>query len=402
MIYDVKDYISSEEDTLQTERIQSVLDMCGENGGTVVFPSGRYKVSSLYIHSNTTVYLRAGAEIAGSDNCEDYKVFPVPEGVILYSDVTLIPQHEPDRKEKDEYRRAIFSAYNETDISIVGENGSIIDGVDCFDANGEENFRGPHAIWFSSCRNVVLRGYTVKRAADFAHQLDNCINVTAKNVKCSGGHDGFHLNMCRNVSISDCLMETGDDCIAGINVTNLVVENCYLNTSCNMFRIGGKNISVKNCEMKGIGKYPHRLSLYKGDGEFLPEEQGRRNTLFVMEFFASETVPFGQSCDVSFTNCKITDADRFIHYEAKNRLALHTGAALAEIKLENVSVEVLEGCSVVSADEKNPLTVTVKNITVNNVENVIYPLFDGNDKNTRFFNPCKGRMNRFKGNRYFQ
>ena len=59
---------------LQTKAIQSVLDLCKENGGTVVIPRGRFYTASLYLHSNTTLYLERGAELYGSDNCDDYEV----------------------------------------------------------------------------------------------------------------------------------------------------------------------------------------------------------------------------------------------------------------------------------------------------------------------------------------
>ena len=39
---------------LQTEAIQSVLDLCKKNGGTVVIPHGRFYTAALYLYSNTT------------------------------------------------------------------------------------------------------------------------------------------------------------------------------------------------------------------------------------------------------------------------------------------------------------------------------------------------------------
>ena len=64
---------------LQTKEIQAVLDLCKENGGTVIIPKGRFYTAALYMHSNTTLYLETGAELYGSDNCEDYEIFPIPE-----------------------------------------------------------------------------------------------------------------------------------------------------------------------------------------------------------------------------------------------------------------------------------------------------------------------------------
>ena len=77
--YFITDYgVVSNSTELQTEKIQSVLDLCRENGGTVVIPKGRFYTAALYMHSDTTLYLEHGAELYGSDNCDDYEVFEIP------------------------------------------------------------------------------------------------------------------------------------------------------------------------------------------------------------------------------------------------------------------------------------------------------------------------------------
>ena len=134
-------------DILQTEAFQKVLDKCKKEGGIVVVPKGRYLVAALRMWSNTTLYLEEGAEIFGSDNCNDYEVFPIPEGMEMRSDMELITQYYV--KPWDTYRRAIITAYNEKNISIIGEKNSFIDGQNCFDPNGEEGYRGPHIIFIS-------------------------------------------------------------------------------------------------------------------------------------------------------------------------------------------------------------------------------------------------------------
>ena len=45
---------------LQTAKIQAVLDMCREGGGRVIFPRGKYYISSLWMWSDTTLYLEKG------------------------------------------------------------------------------------------------------------------------------------------------------------------------------------------------------------------------------------------------------------------------------------------------------------------------------------------------------
>ena len=97
---------------LQTQAVQAVLDLCREDGGVVVVPRGRFYVGSLRMWSNTTLYLSEGAELFGSDDCNDYEVYEIPPHVEFRSDMEMIPQqynYEP----WDTYRRAIITAYGE-------------------------------------------------------------------------------------------------------------------------------------------------------------------------------------------------------------------------------------------------------------------------------------------------
>ena len=85
-----------------------------------------------------------------------------------------------------------------------------------------------------------------------------------RRVTCLGGSDGIHLHCTENALIEDCLFKTGDDCIAGINIKNLLVRRCILNTSCDLFRIGGVNIRIEDMYAYGPGYYPHRKTVVKG------------------------------------------------------------------------------------------------------------------------------------------
>ena len=120
---------------LQTAAFQAVLDLCKNDGGVVVVPKGKYYIAALRMWSNTTLYLESGAELYGSEECDDYEVFPVPQGMEMRSDMELITQYYVTPWET--YRRAMITAYGEKNVSIIGEANSIIDGRNCYDANGE-------------------------------------------------------------------------------------------------------------------------------------------------------------------------------------------------------------------------------------------------------------------------
>ena len=358
--YIITDYGVVENSTdLQTAKIQAVLDLCKENGGIVVIPKGRFYTAALYMHSNTTLYLERGAELYGSDNCEAYEIFEIPQHVEMRSDMELITQYYGTPWES--YRRAIISSYGEKNVSIIGECDSVIDGVNCYDPNGEEGYRGPHAIFFSDCENVLFEGYTARHSGNFLHEANHCKNLTMRRVTCLGGSDGIHLHCTENALIEDCLFKTGDDCIAGINIKNMLVRRCVLNSSCNLFRMGGVGIRVEDMYAYGPGYYPHRMTVVKGNRMELPRTEGRHNLLQLVDYFASMNYPYEPS-DMHFENCVIENAEGILRYYA-DQGSLQSGTHLGTLSLKNVRFTDLNESSTPVADEKEPLCITMENVS---------------------------------------
>lgn len=361
MKYYVTDYgVKTDCADLQTKEFQKVFDLCKEEGGTVVVPKGKYYVAALRMWSNTTLYLESGAELYGSDNCEDYEVFPIPEGMEMRSDMEVISQYYGTPWEN--YRRAMITAYGEKNLSIIGEPNSVFDGQNCYDPNGEEGYRGPHIIFFSCCENVLFEGYTARHSGNFLHEANNCRNMTMRRVTCLGGSDGIHLHCSENTLIEDCLFKTGDDCIAGINIKDMLVRRCILNTSCNLFRMGGLNINVEDCYAYGEGYYPHRMTIVKGKNDELPREQGRHNSLFLVDYFANKNYPEKPS-DLHFKNCVFENIHSPLYYRADSSL-IQNGIYLGEMTFDNVRFTDLKDPGVPMATKENPLKIIMKNVLV--------------------------------------
>ena len=343
---------------LQTEAFQAVLDLCKNGGGEVIVPRGKFYVGALYMHSDTTLHLERGAQIVGSDDCNDYEVFST-DGIEMRSDMEMITQYYGTPWET--YRRAVISAYGEKNIAIVGEGDCYIDGSNCYDPDGEEKYRGPHAVFFSCCENVRLENYTAQHSGNFLHEANNCKNLVMRRVTCLGGSDGIHLHCSENTLIEDCLFRTGDDCIAGINIKGLHVNRCILNTSCNLFRMGGVDILVENCYSYGPGYYPHRKTIVKGKNDYLPREEGRHNTLCLVNYFASMNYPYEPS-EMTFRNCQFDGLESLMRYRAGCG-PLQTGTLFRKMTLENVRVTDLYKTSETIAPKDFPFTLELKNVS---------------------------------------
>lgn len=337
--------LPAEPGRLQTELVQQALDRCRESGGEVVLSRGEWHIASIRLYSNTTLRLSAGCKLIASDDWRDYENFHVPSTLgYLRSPFVVKEWNLPPH-----YIVAPIVAFDAENVAVIGEEGAVIDGSDCFDPAGEEKFRGPMGMVFSRCRGVTLKGYTYQNAANWAHQLDACTGVHMENVRVLAGHDGINIHHCVGVTIEDCDFRTGDDCVAGYNAENVVIRNCGFNTSCNSFRFGGRNLLVENCRFWGPGEYPHRVS-------------GRHNTIYAIEYYAMRYDDIRvDSENWVIRNCTFDHIDGLINYRY-GKLWMHDARPLKDLTLEDVSVRGLSEVSVLTPAAGNPLTITMKNV----------------------------------------
>lgn len=322
---------------LQTSAFQSVIDDCRRHGGgTIVIPQGEYYLGSLRLYSNMTLLLEEEAKLYGSKNYRDYQDLNVPSTLgYLHNDYYIKLWNLPKY-----YIYGMICAFEAKNISIIGKKGSLIDGQDCFDENGEEKFRGPMGIIFSQCENVIMQGYTFSNSANWSHQIDSCKNVTIKDVRIIAGHDGFNLHHCQDIYICNCKLEVGDDCVAGYDIKNLLVERCYFNTACNVLRIGGNNLVFDDCKFIGPGRYPHRST-----------DTYDTHALFKYYALGCDMVK-ADGKDILIKNCELDDIDKLLVYEQGSQAMLQDNRPLRKLSFENVKILGLSKKSVFLANSE--------------------------------------------------
>ncbi|MCQ2475515.1 MAG: hypothetical protein MJ173_06370 [Clostridia bacterium] len=119
--------------------------------------------------------LEDGSRLVGSDICENYEIFDIPDNIEMRSDMEMITSYFG--KPWGAYRRAIITVYGGKNIRIIGCGNAVIDGSDCCDPNGEEGFRGPHGIFISSVEKAELAGYTICNCGNFMHEINNSTDI---------------------------------------------------------------------------------------------------------------------------------------------------------------------------------------------------------------------------------
>lgn len=108
-------------------------------------------------------------------------------------------------------------------------------------------------VAFVNCHNVTIEGVTFRDAPGWTIWPLGCDGVRITGIKIHNdplapNSDGIDIDTCRNVIISDCLIEAGDDCISCKSDKSkkpvltaceyVTVTNCILKTTCCALRIG--------------------------------------------------------------------------------------------------------------------------------------------------------------------
>ncbi len=246
-----------------TNAVQSCIDECaGNGGGTVLFPPGRYACGSLFLGSRVTLHLEAGAVIAASRNPAD---FPL---VAARWEGETRTVHAP-----------LIGGSRLEEVAVTGE-GTI-------DGEGDvwwSMYRGrklayprPRLVSFSSCTGVTIRGITVKNSPSWTLHPVECRNVlidgvTIVNPPDSPNTDGINPDSCSLVRISNCLISVGDDCIAlksgtereppahraacrDVTISNCVLERGHGGVVIGSEMSGGvRNVAISNCIFNGTDR----------------------------------------------------------------------------------------------------------------------------------------------------
>ncbi len=253
-VYDVLDYGAiGDGKTYDTEAIQRAIDACHKaGGGTVVVPSGFIFLSGTFrLKSYVELHLEAGSRIVGGKERADY------------------PNDE---------LRCLIEAYDSEYVSITGMG--VIDGraLDHMVEDLKYIYQGtvwrPRMIGFIRCRHLTFRDFTMKDSANWGLHLTGCEEVVIHGLRILNNLkvpncDGIDPDHCRNVRISDCHIEAGDDCIVLKNTKefadcgpteNITVTGCTLISTSAAIKIGTESVDdfrdlvFSNCTIKGSSR----------------------------------------------------------------------------------------------------------------------------------------------------
>lgn len=336
-IFDVRDFGAiGDGKTLNTKAIQKAIDTCAENGGgRVLFSDGIYMTGTVILKSKIDLHIDLNAILLGSPDCNDY-----PEFEKKHVCVENLPRKRG---------AALIYAEECEDISITGMGKIDANGYsfveECEPYHWGWRYRRlelptpPRVVFLTGCRNILVEDVTmINQPAGWSYWVHDCDCVIFDRVKILAdaefpNNDGIHINSSRNVTVSNSMISTGDDCII-VRANNaslkenkicekVTVTNCTLTSHTNAIRIGWLNDGViRNCTFSNLAINETRT----GISITLPSrpidvpllDEGREDTLVENLNFSNITMDSIYLCPVQIdiadsvvTKCKAVRNIRF-------------------------------------------------------------------------------------------
>ena len=255
-----------------TGACQAAIDACtSAGGGTVRVPPGEYSVGMIQLKDNVTLHVEAGATL------------------FLIQDTTQFPRG----------RRAMVFAENAANIGVTGRgtldglaqyefvamrgiDPEIAQEIEIARAAGVDMRRyyrvgvQTYMLILNNCRNVQLRDIAIVHSPLWNVRLNDCDRVHVRGVRIFSdlekgvNADGIDIVSSRNITISDSIIETGDDAIVLKSIArdgqparpteNVTVTNCVLTSSSTALMIGTetqadiRHVSFSNCVIRNSNK----------------------------------------------------------------------------------------------------------------------------------------------------
>jgi polygalacturonase len=296
--------------TLDTDAINKAISAASAaGGGTVFFPAGNYLSFSIHLKSNITLFLDNGANLIAAIPVQGQQGYDVPE---------------PNQWDKyqdfghSHWNNSLIWGENLENVAIAGWGKILGNGLNRNSRPGQGP--GNKAIALKLCRNVVIKDISILKGGHFCLLATGVDNMTIDNVKLDTNRDGFDVDCCRHVHISNCSVNAPfDDAI--------VLKSSY---GLGFPRVT-EDVTISNCSVSGfdIGSFLN--------GTYLKNEAGRVPDRGVV----TGRIKLGTESNGGFRNITISNCT----FEFCRGLALETvdGGILEDISVTNVTMKDIQG-----------------------------------------------------------
>lgn len=234
---------------------------------------GQFNVTSIFLRSNTSIYIKRGTVLKGNNNREAFKILSANE----YCNGIPLGTWEG---QADDSFASIITGIGVSNCLIYGEGI-----IDCDAQNGDwwinhrvkRIARRPKGIFLHTCSNITLDGITVCNTPSWNQHAFYSKNIKyyclkLLNPKNSPTTDGCDPESCTNVEMIGLQISVGDDCVAiksgkidfarkyHTPCSNVTIRNCLMVDGHGGVTIGSENsgginnINVSQCFFKNTDR----------------------------------------------------------------------------------------------------------------------------------------------------
>jgi polygalacturonase len=255
--------------------IQKAIDSCyAQGGGKVILEGGHiYYSGSLVLKDKVELHLETGAVLKASESMEDYG-FIDDLARQTEDHKVVIPTFE-NCEYNGKPRQYFIYAKDSEHIRITG--GGKIDGSEeiYYGVIREDQIDGAFypripLVLMENCKHLSINDITITKSGFWTIHLVGCDDVEVSGVRIlnnlmMANCDGIDPDHCKNVRITNCHIESADDCIVMKTTEanqqygaceNIVISGCTLISTSAAIKIGTesvsdfKNIIIENCIIK--------------------------------------------------------------------------------------------------------------------------------------------------------
>lgn len=336
--------------TKVTKVLQKAIDEVSRaGGGRVTLSGGTFLVTPFEIKSGVELHIEADAILLASPDLEDY----------------------PERTDVRHYDSAAMPRFRNVSLIYADEADNIaITGRGIIDCNGTfftkpkegENWKGwhfvrtvprkqslPRVVFFAGCTNVTITDITMRnQPAGWSYWIHDCDRVHFDRCKILAdvrypNNDGIHLNCSRDVTVSNCIIESGDDSIVlransrslkeNKALERVTITNCVLRSWSAAVRLAWTNDGIiRDCNLSNIVIYDSS----KGVSIDLPEYTAR-NPQDASNDYGRESTLIE---NISFSNIRMNKVF-FPVYGRVHENPEVTAAAIRHLRFTDMQVESL-------------------------------------------------------------
>jgi polygalacturonase len=338
-VYNVKDFGAKADGvTIDSPSINLAIEKASaDGGGTVYFPAGEYACYSIRLKSHVHLFLDAGAVIVAEFPSEQ-------EG---YDAAEENPHNRYQDFGHSHWKNSLIWAIDESDITISGPG--LIYGKGLTREESRLKGVGNKAISLKTCRNVTLKDFSMSRCGHFALLATGVENLIISGLKVDTNRDGFDIDVCRNVRITNCSVNAPwDDAIV---LKSSMALGYFKDT---------ENITISDCYVSGFDQGTMLDGTYQRDEPQAPDHG-----------FVTGRIKFGTESSGGFKKVAITNCV----FERCRGLAIESvdGGTVEDFVISNLVMRDIVNAAIflrlgarMRSPEGTPIG-SMRRITINNV-----------------------------------